>query len=108
MLHEFSTLHAALPWFFPLAAFLFGTCVGSFLNVVIHRMPRKESVVTPGSHCGCGQPIRWFDNVPVLSWFLLAEPLGIAKAGAFVLILVGVWLVKGAAGDAEPSAPAAG
>jgi leader peptidase (prepilin peptidase)/N-methyltransferase len=54
-----------------LAAFVFGTCVGSFLNVVIHRLPRKESVVTPGSHCGCGQPIRWFDNVPVLSWFLL-------------------------------------
>ena len=71
MLHDFSTLHAALPWFFPLAAFVFGTCVGSFLNVVIHRQPRKESVVTPGSHCGCGQPIRWFDNVPVLSWFLL-------------------------------------
>jgi len=71
MLHEFSTLQAALPWFFPLAAFLFGTCVGSFLNVVVHRLPRKESVVAPGSHCGCGQPIRWFDNVPVLSWFLL-------------------------------------
>lgn len=45
---------------------------GSFLNVVIHRAPRGESVVTPGSRCpGCGAPIAPWDNVPVLSWLVL-------------------------------------
>ncbi len=52
--------------------FVFGTIVGSFLNVCIYRLPRNESVVSPGSHCGaCGKPIRWYDNLPVLSYFLL-------------------------------------
>ncbi|HSH08754.1 MAG TPA: prepilin peptidase, partial [Oceanipulchritudo sp.] len=50
---------------------LIGACVGSFLNVVIYRMPAKQSVVTPRSHCRCGKPIAWYDNIPVLSWFLL-------------------------------------
>ncbi len=59
------------PWFYPLCAFIFGACVGSFLNVCIYRLPKGESVVTPGSHCGCGQPIAWHDNVPILSWLLL-------------------------------------
>ncbi len=59
------------PWFFPLCAFVFGACVGSFLNVCIYRVPKGESVVTPGSHCGCGQPIAWHDNLPILSWLLL-------------------------------------
>jgi leader peptidase (prepilin peptidase)/N-methyltransferase len=49
-----------------------GLAVGSFLNVVIHRVPRDESLVRPGSHCpGCGSPIRRRHNVPVLSWLLL-------------------------------------
>jgi leader peptidase (prepilin peptidase)/N-methyltransferase len=51
---------------------LLGLLVGSFLNVVIWRVPRKESVVAPASHCpGCGVPIAPRDNVPVLSWLLL-------------------------------------
>jgi leader peptidase (prepilin peptidase)/N-methyltransferase len=62
---------AAFPWFFPTFAFLIGACVGSFLNVVIYRVPKEESIVTPGSHCGCGQPIRWFDNIPMISWLIL-------------------------------------
>ena len=54
------------------AVFLFGLVAGSFLNVVIHRFPRGESVVFPGSHCpACGAPIRAVDNFPVLSWVLL-------------------------------------
>lgn len=65
---EFS---AAFPWFFPLCAFLIGACVGSFLNVVIYRLPKEESIVTPGSHCACGQPIKWHDNIPILSWLFL-------------------------------------
>ena len=54
----FAEVSAAFPWFFPVVAFMFGACVGSFLNVVIYRVPKEESIVTPGSHCGCGQPIR--------------------------------------------------
>jgi leader peptidase (prepilin peptidase)/N-methyltransferase len=49
-----------------------GLIVGSFLNVCIYRLPRRESVVSPGSRCpGCGKPVRWFDNIPVLSWLIL-------------------------------------
>jgi leader peptidase (prepilin peptidase)/N-methyltransferase len=51
---------------------LLGLAIGSFLNVVIWRIPRKESVVRPPSHCPqCDTPIRPADNVPVLSWLLL-------------------------------------
>lgn len=54
------------------AALLFGLLIGSFLNVLVHRLPRGESIVTPGSHCpACGAPVRARDNVPVLSWILL-------------------------------------
>ena len=49
-----------------------GALIGSFLNVVIHRLPRGESLVHPRSRCpGCGAPIAPYDNVPVLSWLLL-------------------------------------
>lgn len=52
---------------------VFGLMVGSFLNVCIHRLPRGESLVWPGSRCpGCGAPIRWFDNLPILSYVWLA------------------------------------
>ncbi|MCL2701582.1 MAG: prepilin peptidase [Phycisphaerae bacterium] len=52
--------------------FLFGACVGSFLNVVIYRVPRGLNIAFPGSQCpGCGRAIRWFDNVPLLSWLVL-------------------------------------
>ena len=68
---DYAQFSATFPWFFPLAAFCLGACVGSFLNVVIYRVPKEESIVTPGSHCGCGQPIRWYDNIPILSWLLL-------------------------------------
>jgi leader peptidase (prepilin peptidase) / N-methyltransferase len=57
----------------PLIAALFGVCVGSFLNVVVWRLPRQESLVLPGSHCPrCGTALRWFENLPVLSWLLQA------------------------------------
>jgi len=53
-------------------AFVFGLCVGSFLNVVIHRLPRDESIVHPSSHCpGCQTPLRWFDNLPLVSYLWL-------------------------------------
>ena len=55
-----------------IAAGLLGLVVGSFLNVVIHRVPLRQSVVWPASHCpACREPIRPLDNVPVLSYLLL-------------------------------------
>jgi leader peptidase (prepilin peptidase)/N-methyltransferase len=60
------------PAAFAAVAALFGAIVGSFLNVVIHRLPRGESVAFPPSRCPlCGARIRPLDNVPVLSWVLL-------------------------------------
>ena len=51
---------------------LFGAVIGSFLNVVAHRLPLGESLVSPGSHCPhCDVPVKPYDNVPVLSWLLL-------------------------------------
>ncbi len=49
-----------------------GAVFGSFLNVVVYRLPRHESLVTPASHCtNCGTPVKPYDNIPVLSWLLL-------------------------------------
>jgi leader peptidase (prepilin peptidase)/N-methyltransferase len=51
---------------------LFGLALGSFLNVCIHRLPAGQSIFMPGSRCpACGHPIRWFDNVPLLSYLVL-------------------------------------
>ncbi|MFA9477185.1 A24 family peptidase [Phycisphaerales bacterium AB-hyl4] len=50
----------------------YGACVGSFLNVVIYRLPAGQSLVTPGSQCPkCGHKLAWFDNVPVFAWLWL-------------------------------------
>jgi leader peptidase (prepilin peptidase)/N-methyltransferase len=58
--------------YIPLALFLIGLLFGSFLNVCIHRLPQKLSVVRPRSHCtSCGSSIRWYDNIPVLSVLIL-------------------------------------
>ncbi len=51
---------------------LLGLAVGSFLNVCIHRLPRGQSLAHPPSRCpGCGYTLRWFDNIPVVSYVLL-------------------------------------
>ena len=51
---------------------ILGLIIGTFLNVCIYRIPRRESVAFPGSHCpSCGKPIHFYDNVPVLSYLLL-------------------------------------
>lgn len=71
-----------LPWTYdfpvriaiPFAIWLFcvGGCIGSFLNVVVYRLPRGMNLSRPRSRCPrCGQPIRWFNNIPILSWFVL-------------------------------------
>ena len=62
------------------AIFAFGSCWGSFLNVCIWRMPRRESVVTAPSHCtSCGSDIRWFDNIPVVSYLVLRGRCRVCK-----------------------------
>jgi leader peptidase (prepilin peptidase)/N-methyltransferase len=59
-------------WVLVVCTALVGLLVGSFLNVVIWRVPRGESVVSPPSHCpGCGHEVRPRDNIPVVSWLLL-------------------------------------
>src|SRR4051812_50085089 len=53
-------------------AAIVGACAGSFLNVVIWRVPRGESIVSPPSHCpNCGERIKPRDNIPIVSWLLL-------------------------------------
>lgn len=64
---------ASLPWpFLFIVTGVFGAIIGSFLNVVIHRLPREESIVFPNSKCpSCSAAIKSYDNVPILSYLLL-------------------------------------
>jgi leader peptidase (prepilin peptidase)/N-methyltransferase len=63
---------STLRWLEAGAAFVVGSCIGSFLNVCVYRIPLNRSVVSPGSHCAaCGAPIPWYHNLPVLSWLIL-------------------------------------
>lgn len=70
------------PEVFPLVvAGLFGLITGSFLNVVIYRLPRGKSVVWPASACGgCGRELRWFENIPIVSWVVLGAKCARCKA----------------------------
>ena len=61
-------------WIWFVFIFAFGCCIGSFLNVVIYRLPRDKSLVTPPSACpACGRHIRFYDNVPLVSWLFLGR-----------------------------------
>ena len=67
-------------WMLPLLVALLGLMVGSFLNVVIHRTPRGENIAWPGSHCPrCGESLRWFHNIPLLSWLFLGGRCAFCK-----------------------------
>ena len=81
-------------WFF-----LLGTCVGSFLNVVVYRLPRGESLIRPASRCpSCNHPIRPWDNIPVLSWIILrgrCRDCGSKISGRYPIseAIMGVWFI---------------
>ena len=63
---------AAPDWIWFTFVFALGCCIGSFLNVVVYRLPRGKSLVSPGSACpACETPIRCYDNIPLLSWLIL-------------------------------------
>ncbi len=97
-------------------ASILGLLVGSFLNVVVWRLPRRESLSHPGSHCPrCGHPIRWQHNIPVVSWLALrgkcrdcGEPIS-ARYPAVELVtalafgLVAWWVVSSSSGSEHPS-----
>jgi leader peptidase (prepilin peptidase)/N-methyltransferase len=71
MIRTLAEVAAQHPLFFQTVVFILGACIGSFLNVVVYRVPAGKSIVHPGSTCGCGQPIAWHDNIPILSWLIL-------------------------------------
>jgi len=81
----------------PIAAFVIGACVGSFLNVCIYRIPLERSIVSPPSHCAaCGAPIAWYNNIPVLSWLILrgrAACCGTRIDGRYALVELGTGLL---------------
>jgi len=90
----------------PVIAAVLGAMAGSFANVCIHRLPRRESIVSPGSHCPyCHHPVRWHDNIPVLGYILLrgrcrdcdgkiSRRYPLVEAGTALLFLV-FWFLEG-------------
>ena len=72
MLEQIHLIQDYFPWFFPAILFIFGSIVGSFLNVCIYRIPLGQSIVHPRSFCPVsGQSIVWYDNIPIISFLLL-------------------------------------
>jgi len=63
-----------------IVVFIFGAMIGSFLNVVIYRIPKGESIVFPASKCqSCQTPLKWYHNIPVFSWIALGGKCGFCK-----------------------------
>ena len=60
--------------------FIFGMMIGSFLNVVIYRIPKGESIAFPASHCqNCHTPLKWYHNIPLFSWLFLRGKCAFCK-----------------------------
>lgn len=89
----------SMPLAFALWVFAVGAVIGSFVNVVIARVPKGQSIVSPGSRCPrCGHSIAWFDNIPIVSWVLLRARcrrcgLGISARYPLVELLTGLLAV---------------
>ena len=67
--------------FIAIIVFIFGTIIGSFLNVVIYRIPKGESIIFPSSKCqSCQTPLKWYHNIPIFSWLFLAGKCAFCKA----------------------------
>jgi len=63
-----------------LGIFIFGTLIGSFLNVVIYRIPKGESIAFPASKCqNCQTPLKWYHNIPIFSWLFLRGKCSFCK-----------------------------
>jgi len=68
-------------WIWFVFVFAFGCCIGSFLNVVVYRLPRDKSLVSPPSACpACSRHIRFYDNIPLVSWLLLGRKCRYCRA----------------------------
>lgn len=82
--------------FFPMVFFVYGLCIGSFLNVCIYRIPASKSLIRPGSSCpSCNTPIKFYDNIPVVSYLILRGKCRSCQSGIsfrypFVEILTGL------------------
>ena len=82
-----------------IAVFIFGTLIGSFLNVVIYRIPKGESIAFPASKCqSCNTPLKWYHNIPIFSWLFLRGKCGfcevaISKQYPIVEFLTGIIFV---------------
>ena len=78
---------------------LFGLMIGSFLNVVIYRVPKGESIAFPASHCqSCQTPLKWYHNIPLFSWLFLRGKCAfcnasIAKQYPMVELITGILFV---------------
>lgn len=98
--------------FYLVSLAVFGLIFGSFGNVLIWRVPRGESIVSPPSHCPrCGHDVRWYDNLPVLSWFLLGgrcrdcgEPIS-WRYPAVEAASAALWVLAGARWGFSASTP---
>jgi leader peptidase (prepilin peptidase)/N-methyltransferase len=90
------------PLLYEVIGFLLGLLFGSFLNVCISRIPKGESIVRPPSRCPqCGAAIRWYDNIPVLSWLILRGRCRDCKRSIpwrypLIELLTGIWFARAA------------
>ena len=95
--------------------FLFGASVGSFINVVVYRLPQGLSIIRPSSHCmSCKNPLAWYDNLPIIAWFILKGRCRNCKTGFSIrypvvelftaLLFVGLFWVY-FSGEVRPGLP---
>ena len=69
-----------MDWIIASAVFVFGIMIGSFLNVVIYRIPKGESIAFPASRCqSCQTPLKWYHNIPIFSWLALGGKCAFCK-----------------------------